>query len=107
MLQPEGASYYAVFSIGAPSEYNYTFHNCWDAAIHSCSKSVHWHYGLFMAFFMAMATTTPEISWGLLAVDPDVAKGKAAVALSEAGLHFVCFSLYNNVTDASKGDDLL
>jgi len=44
-----------------------------------------------------MAIPEPEIFWGLLAVDPDVAEPVAVVALCEASLGSLCFSLYNNV----------
>jgi hypothetical protein len=46
---------------------------------------------ILRAFLVTMANPAPEASWGLLAVDPDVAKPLAVVALFEAGLGFVMF----------------
>jgi hypothetical protein len=54
-----------------------------------------------------MATSAPQTSWELLAVDPDVAETLAVVAVFEAGQGFVFFDLYNNVAEVDEGEDLL
>jgi hypothetical protein len=103
---PEGR-HYAVFSPGASSWHNYTLGSCCDAAIHSYSSSVGWYYYFFRTFFATMAIPEPEIFWGLLAVDPDVAEPLATVARCEADLVSSCFYLYNDVGEVGEDEDLL
>jgi hypothetical protein len=55
-----------------------------------------WNAGtnvLHRTFLVVMAIPTPESSWGLLAVDPDVAEMLAVVAPCEASLGFVSFNI--------------
>jgi len=54
-----------------------------------------------------MASTAPETSWGLLAVDPYVAEPVAVVALWEAVLCLVSFDFYDDVTEVGKSEDSL
>jgi len=54
-----------------------------------------------------MAIPEPEIFWGLLAVDPDVAEPLATVARCEADLVSSCFYLYNDVGEVGEDEDLL
>jgi hypothetical protein len=62
---------------------------------------------LLNAFLVGMATLALETSWGLLAVDPDVAEPLAVVAVCEAGPGFKYFDLYNDVAGVGKGEDSL
>jgi hypothetical protein len=54
-----------------------------------------------------MATPVPDAPWGLLAVDPGMAERLEVVVLCEVGLSFVCFSLYNDVKEVAKSEDML
>jgi hypothetical protein len=56
----------------------------------------------FMGHLVTIVIPTPETSWGLLAVDPDVDEQLAVLALRYAGLGPVRFSLYDNVKEIAR-----
>jgi len=52
-----------------------------------------------------MATPAPETSWGMLAGDSNVSELLVVVALCEVVLRFLCFDVFTDVAEVSKGKD--
>jgi hypothetical protein len=62
---------------------------------------------LFRTFPMQVATTTPQISRGLLVVGPDMAKVLIVVALRKSSLSSIWFYLDDNMVQAIQLEYLL